>query len=148
MEEYREVERAHPDAVLTTMTFHKRFRNLACELSLALAVGLVLQEVVDVRNQRGTGFHHFWVKQQLERTQKLQTCKQANQMRQAKKASHQKHTQTNLQVRIQVFFSFLQEISVHVVEGLFSGQLQDRSQVLKLKQRFETQVIARRWRPR
>lgn len=55
-----------------------------------------------------------------------------------------KHTQgneaarTDLKVRVEVFFSLLQEISVHVVEGLFPWQLEDGGQVLKLKGQFRT----------
>lgn len=42
-----------------------------------------------------------------------------------------------LKVSIEVFFSFLQEVSVHIVEGFLSWKLEDRRQVLKLKNAFD-----------
>lgn len=39
---------------------------------------------------------------------------------------------SHLEVSVEVFFPLLQEVSVHVVEGLFSRQLEDRRQILKL----------------
>lgn len=39
---------------------------LSCKVALAFAVGLVLQEVMDVRYQCGAGFHHLWIQKQLK----------------------------------------------------------------------------------
>lgn len=40
--------------------------HLSCKVALAFAVCLVLQEVMDVRDQHGAGFHHLWVQKQLK----------------------------------------------------------------------------------
>lgn len=42
---------------------------------------------------------------------------------------------THLQVGVEVFLPLLQEVSVHVVEGLFPRQLEDGRQVLELEER-------------
>lgn len=46
-------------------------------------------------------------------------------------------TISHLKISIQIFFSLLQEVPVHVVEGFLSWKFEDRRQVLKLKQTFK-----------